>query len=118
VAQLYPQAPATHFSRLLRHAWVTVGLFLFLGHHTGSLKTYLSIIYRKVLSSVAYFVTDSVFTVSSVNFINFMQTNEETYTILKTSAPVFCTAVGIYEVHLQSSWTHLITPSRNFVEVR
>jgi hypothetical protein len=26
---------ATHFSRLLRHAWVTVGLFLFLGHHTG-----------------------------------------------------------------------------------
>jgi hypothetical protein len=26
---------ATHFSRLLRHAWVTVGLFLFPGHHTG-----------------------------------------------------------------------------------
>jgi hypothetical protein len=25
---------ATHFSRLLRHAWVTVGLFLFLGHYT------------------------------------------------------------------------------------
>jgi hypothetical protein len=25
----------THFSRLLRHAWVTVGLFLFPGHHTG-----------------------------------------------------------------------------------
>jgi hypothetical protein len=29
VAQLYPQAPGTHFSRLLRHAWVAVGLFLF-----------------------------------------------------------------------------------------
>jgi hypothetical protein len=28
VAQLYPQALDTHFSRLLRHAWVTVGLFL------------------------------------------------------------------------------------------
>jgi hypothetical protein len=28
---------ATHFSRLLRHAWVTVGLYLFPGHHTGSL---------------------------------------------------------------------------------
>jgi hypothetical protein len=28
---------ATHFSRLLRHAWVTVGLFLFPGHHTGML---------------------------------------------------------------------------------
>jgi hypothetical protein len=28
VAQFYPQAPVTHFSRLLRHAWVTVGLFL------------------------------------------------------------------------------------------
>jgi hypothetical protein len=40
---------ATHFSRLLRHAWVTVGLFLFPGHHTGidkrnyNLKTSLSI---------------------------------------------------------------------------
>jgi hypothetical protein len=29
---------ANHFSRLLRHAWVTVGLFLFPGHHTGTLK--------------------------------------------------------------------------------
>jgi hypothetical protein len=28
---------ATHFSRLLRHAWVTVGLFLFPGHHTGNI---------------------------------------------------------------------------------
>jgi len=27
VAQLYSQAPSTHFSRLLRHAWATVGLF-------------------------------------------------------------------------------------------
>jgi hypothetical protein len=27
VAQLYPQALGTHFIRLLRHAWVTVGLF-------------------------------------------------------------------------------------------
>jgi hypothetical protein len=26
---------ATHFSHLLRHAWVMVGLFLFPGHHTG-----------------------------------------------------------------------------------
>jgi hypothetical protein len=30
---------ATHFSRLLRHACVTVGLFLFLGHHTGRAAT-------------------------------------------------------------------------------
>jgi hypothetical protein len=29
---------ATHFSRLLRHAWVTVGLFLFSGHHTGNIN--------------------------------------------------------------------------------
>jgi hypothetical protein len=34
VAQLYPQALGTH-SRLLRHAWVTVGLFFNPGHHTG-----------------------------------------------------------------------------------
>jgi hypothetical protein len=27
VAQLYLQTLGTHFSRLLRHAWVTVGLF-------------------------------------------------------------------------------------------
>jgi hypothetical protein len=37
VAQLYPRTPGTHFSRLLRHTWVTVGLFLFPGHHTGIL---------------------------------------------------------------------------------
>jgi hypothetical protein len=35
VAQLYPQALCTHFSRLLRHAWVTVGLLFNLSHHTG-----------------------------------------------------------------------------------
>jgi hypothetical protein len=34
VAQLYPQALGTHFSRLLRHAWVIVGLFFNPGHHT------------------------------------------------------------------------------------
>jgi hypothetical protein len=28
VAQLYPQALGTHFSRLLRHAWFTVGYSL------------------------------------------------------------------------------------------
>jgi hypothetical protein len=27
VVELYPQATSTHFSRLLRHAWATVGLF-------------------------------------------------------------------------------------------
>jgi hypothetical protein len=31
---------ATQFSRLLRHAWVTVRLFLFAGHHTGNLYIY------------------------------------------------------------------------------
>jgi hypothetical protein len=35
---IYPRGRvATHFSRLLRHAWVTVGLFLFPGHHTGKI---------------------------------------------------------------------------------
>jgi hypothetical protein len=28
-----PQIPGTHFSRLLLHAWATLGLFLFPGHH-------------------------------------------------------------------------------------
>jgi hypothetical protein len=36
VAQLYPQALGTHFNRLLRPAWVTVGLFSNPGHHTGN----------------------------------------------------------------------------------
>jgi hypothetical protein len=40
MAQLYSLAPCTDFSRLLRHAWVTVGLFLFPGHHTGIHKDY------------------------------------------------------------------------------
>jgi hypothetical protein len=35
VTQLYPKALGTHFSRLLRHAWVIVGLFFNPGHHTG-----------------------------------------------------------------------------------
>jgi hypothetical protein len=35
---------ATHFSHLLRHALVTVGLFLFPGHHTGKLRSSPSII--------------------------------------------------------------------------
>jgi hypothetical protein len=41
VAQLYPQAPGTHFSHLLRHTWATVGLFLFSDLHTGDLYTLL-----------------------------------------------------------------------------
>jgi hypothetical protein len=40
VAQLYPQALGTHFSRLLRHAWVTVGLFFHPCHHTETLSNY------------------------------------------------------------------------------
>jgi hypothetical protein len=35
VVQLYPQTLGTQFSRLLRYAWVTVGLFFNPGHHTG-----------------------------------------------------------------------------------
>jgi hypothetical protein len=49
VAQLYPQVPGTHFSRLLRHAWVTVGLFLFPGHHTGKILSVATNILNKQL---------------------------------------------------------------------
>ena len=31
----WPQALCTYFSRLLRHAWATVGLFFNPGHYTG-----------------------------------------------------------------------------------
>jgi hypothetical protein len=33
VTQLYLQALGTHFSRLLRHTWAALGLFLSSGHH-------------------------------------------------------------------------------------
>jgi hypothetical protein len=41
VAQLYPQELGTHFGRLLRHAWVTVGLFFNPDHHTGNDTQYI-----------------------------------------------------------------------------
>jgi hypothetical protein len=44
VTQLYPQTLGTHFSRLLRHEWVTVGLFFNPGHHTGYQKDYLGVL--------------------------------------------------------------------------
>jgi hypothetical protein len=53
VAQLYPQAPGTHFSGLLRHAWATLGLFLFTGHHTGC-----------ILPHPSRFITHKHFTLS------------------------------------------------------
>jgi hypothetical protein len=42
VAQLYPQALGTQFSRLLRHAWVTVELLFNPRHHTGSTVNYIA----------------------------------------------------------------------------
>jgi hypothetical protein len=39
-----PQALGTHFSRLLRHSWVTVGLLFNPGHHTGYQKDYLGVL--------------------------------------------------------------------------
>jgi hypothetical protein len=35
-----------------------------------------------------------------------------------TSGVCVCVCVCVHEGHLKSSWFHLITPSRNFVEVR
>jgi hypothetical protein len=52
VAQLYPQALGTHFSRLLQHTWVTVGLFFNPGHHTGLVYTKLSAYYNGILYDV------------------------------------------------------------------
>jgi hypothetical protein len=40
VARLYPQALGTHFSRLLRHARATAGLFLFFGRYTEIICCY------------------------------------------------------------------------------
>jgi hypothetical protein len=43
VAQLYPKAQGTNFSRLLRH---TLALFLFPGCHTGVTNHYCSLIFK------------------------------------------------------------------------
>jgi hypothetical protein len=44
VAQLYPQTLGADFSRLLRHAWATLGLFFTPGHHTGALFVIIRIV--------------------------------------------------------------------------
>jgi hypothetical protein len=56
VDQLYPQALGTHFSRLLRQAWVifTVGLFFNPGHDTGTLIYYLLKIYFHARSQINF----------------------------------------------------------------
>jgi hypothetical protein len=54
VAQLYPQALGIHFIRLLRHAWVTVGLFSNPGHHTGDKERYG---YENLHTVITYFKT-------------------------------------------------------------
>jgi len=48
VAQLYPQAPSTHFSRLLRHAWATVGLFFSRSPHGVKTKYSIQLIKTKL----------------------------------------------------------------------
>jgi hypothetical protein len=72
VAQLHPQALGTHFSRLLRHAWVTLGLFFNPGHHTG---TYLLIIYSKFNISP----TQSTLTVGTGSLNNLRISRIEAY---------------------------------------
>jgi hypothetical protein len=52
VAQLYPQALGTHFSRLLQQAWVTVGLFFNPGHHTGQVYLIITVQFQTKLESV------------------------------------------------------------------
>jgi hypothetical protein len=44
VTQLHPQALGTYFSRLLRHAWATLGLLLSSGHHTETVNLYCNIL--------------------------------------------------------------------------
>jgi hypothetical protein len=53
VAQVYPQALGNHFSRLLRHAWVTVGLSFNPGHHTGG-HNYQLVKYNESLVLIYY----------------------------------------------------------------
>jgi hypothetical protein len=57
VAQLYSQAPSTHFSRLLRHACATVGLF-FSPVTTRGLLIHVFFIYERLLNLIyLWFVT-------------------------------------------------------------
>jgi hypothetical protein len=52
VAQLYPQAQGTHYSRLLRYAWVTVGLFFNPCHHKVKALHYSQYIFYSVYTNI------------------------------------------------------------------
>jgi hypothetical protein len=58
VAQLYPQEPSTHFSRLLRHAWATVGLFFSRVTTRGTRATCSVLIVLIDLSALIMFVEE------------------------------------------------------------
>jgi hypothetical protein len=45
---------ATHFSRLLHHAWDTVGLFLFPGHHTGINNVFMKVLLLENVYIIQY----------------------------------------------------------------
>jgi hypothetical protein len=53
VTQPYPQTLGTHFSRLLRHAWATLGLFLSSGQHTETCLGY-SIVWSSFCRPVVF----------------------------------------------------------------
>jgi hypothetical protein len=62
---------ATHFSRLLRHAWVTVGLFLFPGHHTGIIfDTHEIYLRQKSISYIEICIINSTDRTCDVNALN------------------------------------------------
>jgi hypothetical protein len=68
VAQLYPQVLGTHFSRFLRRAWVTVGLFFNPGHYTGGIYSSCLLI-SSFLYSRLQFYCDAFFCDTFICFV-------------------------------------------------
>jgi hypothetical protein len=62
VTQLYPQTLGTHFSRLLRHTWVTVVLFFNPGHHTELLYLLIIISLQKCYFTLRFYVCETLYT--------------------------------------------------------
>jgi hypothetical protein len=128
VTQLYPQALGTHFSRLLRHAWVTEGPFFNPGHQTGAIFKSLSPNRYHLPASPYIFIakrnanfklnTYLLFFYSFIiwyNFTSFMFIFNSCLNFMERQVPLLCSETPLSwrpHHHTLSLWVTLILSSR------
>jgi hypothetical protein len=83
VAQLYPQALSTHFSRLLWHAWATVGLFFSLVTTRGDLILTAVCIKTSWANLILVCISPSTIPASYIAKIKYYQTSQTWITLQK-----------------------------------